>query len=409
MAEHIVMIALSPTMEQGQIQSWNKQEGDTIAAGDVLCEVETDKAVMEYESTQEGTLLKIVAEEGASIRVGEPIAIIGEEGESIEELQKPPAPEKPEPPSAEPESRPETPAAEPSSAEETRSAQENKSGRVKASPLARKLAARKGLNLAELSGSGPGGRVIKRDVEGAAQQGSRMVYLPLSKTEETEIVPVSGMRALIAERLSQSKFSAPHYYLTLSVNTEKLLESRGELRETLGRKISYNAFLMKLIAEALKRNRRVNASWQGDKIIQFSSIDMGLAVALEDGLITPVVRHCERKGIREIDEELESLIDRARSGALKPEEYSGATFTLSNLGSFGIEEFTAIINPPAAAILAVGKVQKTLVADENGDIKTEPFMKMTLSCDHRVIDGAVGARFMRDLKVIVENPINALL
>ncbi|MFW5744020.1 MAG: dihydrolipoamide acetyltransferase family protein, partial [Spirochaetota bacterium] len=290
-------------------------------------------------------------------------------------------------------------------------------GVVKASPLARKLAADRGMDISQISGSGPGGRVVKADVENfvpgaasgaaAAPAGGFSPAAAMAPGQDVTI-PVAGKRAVIARRLAESKFTAPHYYLKNSVQMDAAMDARKQLNAELPEKVGFNAFLMKFAAEALKRHPEVNASWQGDHILQFGSIDIGLAVDLGNGLITPIVRNCGNKGIVAIDRELKELIAKAGEGKLQPEEYTGATFTISNLGSFGIEEFTAIINPPGSAILAVGEIAKTVVVNDNDEIDVAQIMKMTLSCDHRVVDGATGGRFLSELRKIVENPVRVL-
>ena len=437
-------------MEEGTILKWEKKEGDTVNAGDVLCEVETDKASMDYESTQEGTLLKIILGESESAKVGDTIGILGAEGEDIsdlleslksegsgggeapaqaeeknkapgapeaEPLAQPAAPEPPHPTGA-----PEAPAAVEKGAPRAAAVGEGsltpEGARVKSSPLARKLAAQRGIDLTMVAGSGPNGRVTKRDVEnfrgapaapragaaGATTGALSSAALP----GEDQKIPLGNRRKVIAQRLSESKFGAPHFYLKVSADMEQVMSARKMLNAALPEKASMNAFFMKFAAEAIKRHPVVNSSWQGDHILQHGSIDIGLAVDAGNGLITPVVRNCGNRGVVEIDGELKVLIEKARNNELKPEEYTGATFTISNLGSFGIEEFTAIINPPGSAILALGKTQATPVVTDSGEIVPRPIMKMTLSCDHRVIDGAAGARFLSDLQGIMENPVRVL-
>ncbi len=447
MAEKVLMTALSPTMEDGQIVSWNKREGDSVSSGDVLCEVETDKATMDYEATQEGTILKIVIDQGNSAKVGETIAIIGESGEDISGLEKEieksaaePAKEEASPVGAEapsvetrapaasqgaagaPESRTSEAAAPPAAAQgaagpttdavaSTGGPAVAPSGTVKASPLARKMAADRGIDLGSVPGSGPEGRVVKRDIEGykgpsaaAGMPAQQAGAVATGGVPEDRTIPVSGRRAVIARRLAESKFSAPHFYLSVSVDMTKVIESREILNKSQPQKASFNSFLIKFAAEAIRRHPHVNASWQGDKIVEYGSVDIGLAVDAGNGLITPIVRNCANRGVVAIDADLKALIDKAQNNSLKPDEYTGATFTISNLGSFGIEEFTAIINPPGSAILAVGRTIKQPVVDENDQIVVKPMMKMTLSCDHRVIDGAAGARFLNDLAMMLEQP-----
>lgn len=452
MAEKVLMLALSPTMEKGHIAEWLKKEGDSVASGDVLCEVETDKATMDYESAASGVLLKIVAEAGSEAAVGELIAIIGEAGEDVSALlaegEKTPkaAEEDGEEPAAKAEeedraapentareketaaeeakdtaertSDTETPEQEESQASESASASKAEDGFIKASPLARKLASQKDLRLAEISGSGPRGRVIKADVDRAEQAQAEGTGVEFSKVAgakeatvtatEDRVIPLSPMRKTIAERLSASKYSAPHYYLRISLEADALLAAHKKLNEKREQGVSLNAFLTKFVAEALKKHPKMNATWEGDGIRQFGSIDLGTAVALKDGLITPVVRNCGAKGIIAIDEELKVLIEKARANKLSPEEYQGATFTLSNLGSFGIDEFSAIINPPGSAILAIGAIKKELVVLEDESTAVRSILRLTLSCDHRVIDGAVAAAFLANLKEMIESPISAL-
>jgi len=468
MAEQVLMLALSPTMEEGTIVTWHKKEGDSVAQSDIICEVETDKATMEYESVTEGTLLKILVSEGGQAKVGDPIAVIGESGEDISSLvqaakaapaeaaaEKPAAEQKAEPAAgaepakaasekaavetAEAAQARDKPAAAPSAGAPVSGAQAEgvpSMGGIKASPLARKMASEQGIDLRAVRGSGPGGRIVKRDMEKALRQaasygparaaapqagaaggatpgfgGTPPMAGPTASGKDEQI-KVSGKRKIIAQRLSESKYSAPHYYLRIDVDAGAMMAARARLGARLpkeaGGKVSPNAFLIKFVAETLKRYPAVNASWQGDTILQFGKIDIALAVAQEDGLITPVVRDCGSKGIVQIDRELKILIDKALAGKLAPEEYSGATFTISSLGTSGILEFTAIINPPGSAILAVGRIHKAPVAEEDGSIGVRSQMMLTLSCDHRVIDGAVGAAFLSDLKATIEYPIDHL-
>lgn len=414
MAEKLLMLALSPTMETGVISRWAVSEGDEIHSGDVLCEVETDKATMDYESPVDGVLLKIIKEAGSSASVGDPIGIVGKADEDITDLLKEAAAqEKAADGQAgsedEDSKQPSTaPLSEISPADQPKTPDQE--GFIRSSPLARVLAGQNNLDLRQIEGSGPGGRIVKADIEKAV---AASVKPAASRTEAVQsgqdvVVPVSGKRRIIAQRLSESKYSAPHYYLNIEVEMDDLLASRKRLNAAPDTKVSVNAFLIKLTAEALKRHPRVNASWQGDSIIEYGRIDIGLAVAQKDGLITPVVRDCANKGIRQIDDELQILIEKAHKQTLTPEEYSGATFTISSLGSFGIDSFTAIINPPGSAILAVGEIKKTPVVRPDDLIAVCQIMKMTLSCDHRVIDGAVGALFLADLRDMMQEPVRTL-
>ena len=417
MAEKILMMALSPTMEEGTIVRWNRKEGDAVKSGDLLCEVETDKATMEYESPASGTLLKVIVPEGAGARVADPIAIVGKEGEDISQLLE----EAKEAAGGDGRQAPRGEAGG-ESEQPGEGAYAGGAGPVRSSPLARNLARQRGIDLGLVEGSGPAGRIIKRDIDsyaGGRAGASVSSGAEISPSLVDELVPVSGKRKIIAQRLSESKFQAPHYYLKLSIFMDGVLEAREALNSRRKGKVSLNAFIMKLAAEALKRHPEVNASWMGDKIRRFGRIDMALAVAVPDGLMTPVVRSCGAKGILEIHEELNGLIEKTREGKLLPEDYSDATFTVTNLGSFGIEEFTAIINPPGSAILALGKIQRQIVlpdevtpaAGSDGwkdQLELKSVLKATLSCDHRVVDGAVGAAFLADLKEMMENPISAL-
>lgn len=441
MAEKIPMTALSPTMEDGLITSWNAKEGDEIAAGDVLCEVETDKASMDYEATQEGTLLKIIVGEGESATVGQTIAIIGEKDEDIASLVKEAEAEggdsdkkEDSPPAAEAAADSggaddsdgtdkKTDADQPGAAKKPAAGQVSSPSaappqradgeRIKASPLAIKLAADRNINLSLLTGSGPDGRIVKRDIEEFRGVSASVVTggvgaagaAPVAGDKE---IPVAGVRAVIARRLSESKYSAPHYYVKASVAMENVVAARKHLNDSLDYRVSLNAFFIKFAAEAIKRHPHINASWQGDKIVQYGSIDIGIAVDLGSGLITPVVRNCGNRGVQEIDKELQELIQKVRDGKLMPEEYTGATFTISNLGSFGVEEFTAIINPPGSAILALGATRKTPVVKADGSIGVASIMKMTLSCDHRVVDGIAGGSFLTELQKLMEEPVRMM-
>jgi pyruvate dehydrogenase E2 component (dihydrolipoamide acetyltransferase) len=434
MAEKLLMLALSPTMDKGMIAEWLKKEGDSVASGDVLCEVETDKTTMDYESPFDGTLLKIILEEGSEAAVGDVIGIVGEEGEDISQLLADSNAESaakssgsgPQAENLQEEDESDKNSLESEDSENVeltdKTDSDSPSDFIKASPLARKLADINDLKLAAIKGSGPAGRIIKADIEQALSNSSakkEMADIDEKRSaaggkafnrlpEEDLAIPVSGKRKVIAQRLSESKFSAPHYYLKVSVEMDNLLEARQQLNKSSDSKVSINAFLIKLIAEALKKHPGINSSWNTDTIVQHGSIDIGIAVALEDGLITPVVKNCGNKGIIQIDGELSELVSKARSNKLKSEEYSGATFTISNLGSYGIEEFTAIINPPGAAILAIGAIKKSAVVLPDDSFAVRSLMKLSLSCDHRVIDGAVGAEFLTELKMIIEAPIRVL-
>lgn len=405
MADKILMLALSPTMEAGTIAHWSKHEGDEVHGGDVLCEVETDKATMDYESTIDGKLLKILAPEGSSVKVGELIAIAGRDGEDISGLvsQKTDGHVKKEIVGVKVERTGEKEAL-PEMTMETY--------RVKASPLAREIAERNGVDLSSVSGSGPEGRIVKEDVERVLKlkTGNIQPSIPTTGTVgEVMRIPITEKRKVIAKRLSESMFTAPHFYMTISAGADALMAARIRVNKSRDLKVSLNAFLIKLTAETLRKHPEILSSWNGDSIIQYGSVDIAVAVAQKDGLITPVVRNCTLKGIIQIDNELKDLIARARENRLRPEEYTGSTFTISNLGSYGIRQFTAIINPPASAILAVGEIFREIVFDDTGDESARNTMLMTLSCDHRVIDGAVAAMFAADLKAAIEDPFSVLL
>lgn len=435
MAEKVLMTALSPTMEIGTIANWLKKEQDSISSGDVLCEVETDKASMEYESSQEGVLLKIIKNAGDEARIGESIAIIGEKGEAIDALLKEIAAEKsapapspaptPQPAAASPPPQPSpspapvtpAPAPAPQPAAASQSAPAASDGWISSSPLARQIAHEHNIALDRVSGSGPAGRVVRRDVEHAIlQPTATMSFMRGAGAASSSVkgdvsVSTAGVRRAIAQRTAASMYSAPHYYLSLAINMECTIQARNALNAKLkkqGKKISFNAFLLKYSAEALKRYPEINATWQEESILQFGSIDIALTVDLGNGLMTPIVRDCGSKGVVEIDDELVALIEKTRTSSLRREEYEGATHTISNLGSFGIDSFTGVINPPGAAIWAIGKTAPTPVVDEQGNIVARPMMNTTLSCDHRVIDGKLAAEYLGTLKGFIENPASLL-
>jgi pyruvate dehydrogenase E2 component (dihydrolipoamide acetyltransferase) len=400
MAEKLPMLALSPTMEQGKIVRWTKKEGDTINSGDVLCEVETDKAVMEYQSPSSGKLLKIILPEGESAAVEETICILGKEGEDISSLLST---------TSQTPSSPPTPPTSPTPPTPLSSTKNERKQRT--SPLARNLADEAGVDISKIKGSGPEGRVVKRDVEQAISHIPDETFEPEAKHTEVpmneETISVTSKRKVIADVLSKSKFTAPHYYLKVSVRMDELLSAREKFNSAHSAKVSLNAIFIKLTAEALKKHTIVNSSWENYTIVKHGRIDIALAVAQDDGLAVPIVRDCGMKGIAAIDSELKRLIEKAKKNQLSPDDYRNSTFTISNLGSFGIEEFTAIINPPGSAILAVGSVEKRLTVNDKDEPEVHKMVRLTLSCDHRVIDGAVGAAFLVELKSIMESPILA--
>ncbi len=405
------MPKLSDTMEEGTITKWLKKEGDAVKAGQVIAEAESDKATMELESFDKGILRKIVIPEGDKVKIGGLIAIIGDKDEDISELLKSEqekstadqnAERKRETKSKSPrKATPPPPRVSPPAKAEVKTA--SNGTRLKASPLAKKMALDKGINLRNIQGSGAGGRIIRHDVLNYLQEESQMQEekAPLSKAVKTDL---SSMREAIVRRMTLSKTTIPHFYLTMNIDMEKAAGFRKAVNESQSEvKISFNDIIVKAVSLALVKHKTINASFADNHIIQHNRIDIGIAVALDDGLITPVIRNCNRKSIGEISREIQSLAKRAKKRKLVPEEYSNATFTISNLGMYDIEEFSAIINPPEAAILAVGSI-KNIPVVEGDEIKVGQRMKMTLSSDHRVIDGATAALFMRDLKKRIENP-----
>jgi len=419
MASRVVMPKLSDTMEEGKILRWLKQEGDKVETGQTLAEVETDKATVEMEAYTNGTIRKLIASPGDTIKIGALIAIIGAPDEDVSELlqQAPAAAPAESRPAAAPAPRPvprpagvparpaQPPQARAAAATAPAARDAGASRSLRASPLALRMAAEAGVNLNSLQGSGPQGRVIKRDIEAAvakatASQSSAAPAQPVGDVQEIEL---SSMRRTIAKRLVQSKAPVPHFYLTVDVAAGRLWESYRALKEG-HYAISMNDVIIKACASALKRHPEINASFAGDHVKQYSRVHIGVAVALEDGLITPVIRDADSKSLIDIGAEARDMAERARSRRLQPHEYTGATFSISNLGMMGIEEFSAIINPPEAAILAVGAIREVPVV-EDGQVKVGRRMKMTLSVDHRVADGAQGARFLATLKGMLENPL----
>ncbi|MBK6493998.1 MAG: 2-oxo acid dehydrogenase subunit E2 [Gemmatimonadetes bacterium] len=396
MATKVVMEALSPTMEEGRLVEWKKNEGDAVAVGDVLAEVETDKAVMELVARGAGVLLKQVIPVGTTAPVASVVAWIGAAGETIPgDAGGTPAAGAPPAAPAAPPSAPAPAAGTPTPAA---------GGRVKASPLAKRVAAERGLDLGAIAGSGPEGRIVVRDLDGVALAPAAAAT-GFAASVYTD-VPLTQMRKAIAKRLVQSIGPIPTFYLTAEVDMERAHEMREALlaADPKGGKFSFNDLIIRATASALRQHPWVNAWWSDDHIRQWHDVHIGVAVAVEDGLITPIVRHADRKTLREIGGEVREMAGRAREKRLKPEEYTGATFSISNLGMFGIDEFTAVINPPEAAILAVGRLeQKPAVVD--GELVVRRRMRITLSCDHRVIDGATGAAFLKTLVGMLENPL----
>lgn len=437
----IRMPKMSDTMTEGTIVAWHKKEGDTVKSGDILAEVETDKATMDLEAYEEGTLLYIGVKEGSSVAVDDIIAVVGEKGANFKVLLDGGAPSAPaatgEGGSQTAQQNPQ--ASVPADADTDLSyaggagdlAESN--GRIKASPLAKRIAEDKGINLAQVHGTGPEGRIVKSDVESfvpgsapaakpAPAPAPQPVPTPAAAPApapaaqpaapqpqgEYEDVPVSQMRKTIARRLSESLFTAPHFYLTMEINMDKAMELRSTVNGVSPVKVSFNDFVIKAAALALKQHPNVNSSWLGDKIRKYKYVNIGVAVAVDEGLLVPVVRNADQKTLSTISGEVKEMAGKAKDKKLQPKDWEGSTFSISNLGMFGIEEFTAIINPPDSCILAVGAIKQT-VKIENGEMKPTNVMKVTLSCDHRVVDGATGSAFLQTLKQLLEDPMRMLV
>jgi pyruvate dehydrogenase E2 component (dihydrolipoamide acetyltransferase) len=448
------MPKLSDTMTEGTLLAWKKKKGDKVSAGEVLAEIETDKATMEWEAPEDGTLTEIYVEEGGKVNVGDKIAFIGGEGEEAPKEKEKEKEQKEEEPKAEEEKKEEK--AEPKKEEEkkepgkgaekpkkdeeepktdkekekkatkeklveagvspapmqpSRPARQADEARVKASPVARRIAAELGVDLASVKGTGPEGRVTETDVRAAAK--SKAVAPKPSapgamKAGESARIQLSGMRKIIAQRLAESLGPVPHFYLNIDLDAGPLMEAREELKSAGegadAAKITVNDFVLKAAVEAAVKTPRVNASFDGDAIVQYADVDLGMAVAIEDGLLTPVIRAAQSRSLREISELAKDLAHRARNKRMKPEEFQGGTFTVSNLGGMGIDNFSAVINPPQGFILAIGKITKVPVIDDGDQIVVGHRMSITMSCDHRVIDGALGAEYLKELRHLLENP-----
>lgn len=419
-AEVIRMPKMSDTMTEGTIVAWHKKVGDTVKSGELLAEVATDKATMELESYENGTLLYIGVKEGESVIVDGVLAIIGEKGTDYQPLLQT-------------KSSAAAPVANGTENKEIAKntdaheappvvVQNDTNGRIKASPLAKKIAQEKGISISHVTGSGENGRIVKKDVEDfkpatqpaisnvpAKKEAAHAISLPAVVGEESfEEVPVSQMRKVIAKRLAESKFGAPHFYLTMEINMDKAMEARASMNEISPVKISFNDMVIKAAAAALRKNPKVNSAWLGDKIRYNHHIHIGVAVAVEEGLLVPVVRFADNKSLSHISTEVKDLGNKAKNKQLQPADWTGNTFTISNLGMFGIEEFTAIINPPDACILAVGGIKQTAIV-KNGQLAIGNIMKVTLSCDHRVVDGSIGAAFLQTLKSYLEDPIRMMI
>ncbi len=432
----ILMPALSPTMTEGNLAKWLKSEGDAIKSGDVIAEIETDKATMEVEAVDEGTLGRILVPGGTEgVKVNEPIALLLEEGEDRSALDAAPAAK------ANGEAKPVAEAKAPDSPASPQSggvARElmteakpaDPGNRIAASPLARRMAVQAGLDLRELSGSGPHGRIVKSDIEAALKGGvpqqaksaaAPVADMPAAEPSATaaptppptaayDEIPLNNMRKVIARRLTEAKQTIPHFYLTIDCELDGLLAMRAQLnaREGADYKLSVNDFVIKAVAMGMRKVPGVNAAWGGDRIFQFKDIDVSVAVAIDGGLITPIIRKADQKGLSTISAEMKDLAKRAKDGKLKPEEFQGGGFSISNLGMFGVKDFMAVINPPQACIMAVGAGEKRPVV-KGDEIKIATVMSVTLSTDHRVVDGALGAVFLQEFKKLVEDPLALLL
>lgn len=406
MAEIVRMPKLSDTMTEGVVAEWYKKVGDTVAEGELLAEIETDKATMEFESFYDGVLLHIGVEKGGSAPVNEILAIIGEKGEEVAPLLNDAMAGGTASSTAESQKAETAPAAAPANAA-TSSASEGR--RIAASPLAKKMADERGIDLSTVTGSGENQRIVKRDIENYSSPTEKASHhaTPLATTSFVDQA-VSQMRKTIASRLSQSKFSAPHFYLTVTVDMESAMASRASINADGDVKVSFNDIVIKAAAGALRKHPQVNASWLGDTIRYYDHINIGVAVAVDEGLLVPVVRFADTKGLAQINQEVRAYAQKAKDKKLQPQDWEGSTFTISNLGMFGIEEFTAIVNPPDACILAVGSIRQVPVV-KDGQIAVGNVMKVTLSCDHRVVDGATGAQFLQDFKQLMEHPIKLLI
>lgn len=416
MAEIIRMPKLSDTMTEGVVAQWHKKKGDKVKSGELLADIETDKATMEFESFQEGTLLYIGVEKGKAAPVDSILAIVGNPGEDIAPLleaekkktpaaqtDSPEAPAKPAGPLAKPspvQKEPTQKTAEKPPVAVGYAPVSEAGGRLKASPLAKRLAKERSINIRQLRGTGDGGRIVKRDIES---------YIPGIAAHATNVEgyadePVSQMRKTIAKRLVESKFSAPHFYLTIDIDMDEMVKAREAINEVSPVKISFNDLIVKAAAHSLRGHSKVNASWRGETIRYYQHIHVGVAIAVEEGLLVPVIRFADAKTLSQIAAETKAYSQKAREKKLQPSDWEGNTFTVSNLGMFGIEEFTAIINPPDSCILAVGGIRDVPVV-KGGEIVPGYMMKVTLSCDHRVVDGVTGAMFLQTFRQCMENPV----
>jgi pyruvate dehydrogenase E2 component (dihydrolipoamide acetyltransferase) len=427
MAEKILMPRLSDTMTEGVISVWHKNVGDSVKKGDLLAEIETDKATMELESYKDGTVLLLGAKQGEKLKVDTLLLIVGDAGEDISDLLNDrlsgeniiSVEEKEEQLKGEIQFITKETENVPAVLHHAPQIAEENDGRIKASPLAKKMATEKGINLNEISGSGDGGRIIKADIDSYklqlvstqnVQTETQLIQpqIAIAEQEHFDEMDVSQMRKIIAKRLAESKFGAPHFYLTMAIDMDAAVVIRTKMNEINPVKISFNDFVLKACAIALKEHPAINSSWLGDKIRVNHHVNIGVAVAVEEGLLVPVVRFADTKSLSQIASEVKDLAQKAKDKKLQPPDWEGNTFTISNLGMFGIEEFTAIINPPDACILAVGSILQIPVV-KNGQVVSGNVMKVTLSCDHRVVDGAKGAAFLQTLKNLLEEPLRMLV
>jgi pyruvate dehydrogenase E2 component (dihydrolipoamide acetyltransferase) len=418
MAEVVRMPKLSDTMTEGVVAKWHKKIGDKVASGELLAEIETDKATMDFESFQDGVLLHIGVKEGASAEVDSILAILGEKGEDIKailaneksasksETKEEPKEDKKEVKEEPKEEKKVVVEDKSSTTVKLESSESSEDGRLKASPLAKKIAEDKGIDINKVQGSGDGGRIVKRDIENyqpTKSAASASIAGEESYTEEN----VSQMRKTIARRLAESKFSAPHFYLTIEIDMDNAIASRTTINVSGDVKVSYNDFVVKAASMALRKHPKINSAWLGDKIRYNQHIHVGVAMAVEDGLLVPVVRFADHKSLSQISEDVKAYSVKAKAKKLQPADWEGNTFTISNLGMFDIDEFTAIINPPDACIMAIGSIQQKPVV-KNGAVVPGNIMKVTLSCDHRVVDGVTGAQFLKTFKEFMENPVKML-
>ncbi|MGB8353650.1 MAG: pyruvate dehydrogenase complex dihydrolipoamide acetyltransferase [Chthoniobacteraceae bacterium] len=419
MPVYIEMPKLSDTMTEGTLLRWRKKKGETVAAGDILAEVETDKATMEMEAFDDGILAEVYVQDGGKATVGQKLALLLAPGEKAPEGGAPAAPA----PAAKPaEGQAAAPAAAtgapaPKSPQPSANTAPASGARVKASPLAKKIAASKGIDLSKITGTGPGSRIVSRDLETASAAAPKTAapagVPPMPAGPNDQRIPLSGMRKIIADRLLLSKTTIPHFYLNIEVDAGELMKLRSEVNATAEKsgqpKLTVNDFILKAAVVAAIKVPKVNAAFDGDAVIEYGSINLAVAVAIDDGLVTPVIRDAQKKSLREINAAVKDLATRARSKKLKPDEYQGGTLTVSNLGSYGIDNFSAIINPPQSIILSVGAVVKKPVVNARNEIVAGQRLSIGLSCDHRVVDGAIGAEYLAELRKLIENPALMLI